>query len=82
MNPARGGDIIFTPGRGSLSGDLSPMPDGSFRFELANGTEVLRIDGDGTIKIRGNVVDDDESVYQAFRAWLASCLGAKGGGPT
>lgn len=66
-----GGDIIFQTGRGlSPSGSLPPLPDGSFRFNLADGTEVLRIDGDGKISVRGNVVDDDESVYQGFRAWL------------
>ncbi|HMJ56682.1 MAG TPA: hypothetical protein VK540_31655 [Polyangiaceae bacterium] len=66
------GDLIFQTGAGTPPGSPSPfpVPDGSIRFRLADGTEVLRIDPDGTVRVRGNIVDSDKSVYQGFRAWL------------
>lgn len=63
-------DMVFQTGLGSPPGSPMPVPDGSIRFRLADGTEMLRIDPDGTVRVRGNVVDSDKSVYQGFRAWL------------
>lgn len=67
-----GGDVTFKPGRGNAGG-----PDGSFMFYLADGTEALRIDPDGTFSVMGAPVKDgpttvrDRLVYTAFKSWLA-----------
>ena len=37
------------------------------------GEEILRLDPEGRIFVRGKQVDDNDKVYAAFRQWLASC---------
>ena len=65
-----GGDISFTPGAGHKEGVAIPGRDGGIRFNLADGTEAMRIDPDGSFYVRGNLVDTDQAVYDGFRAWL------------
>ncbi len=62
----KGGNVCFTIGKGK--------PDGSFLFYLADGTEYLRIDGDGKAFIKSKLVASDPLVYFAFRDWLR-CAG-------
>lgn len=61
---SRGGDVILSPGQGRNA------PDGSIIFQLNSGQEMIRLDADGKIYVRGNEVDDDPLVYIAFRDWL------------
>ena len=66
----KGGDVSFqhrnnfsfAPGKGN--------PEGSFFFNLPDGTEYLRIEPDGRAFVRGNLVATDRLVYMAFRDWL------------
>lgn len=68
--------IICQPGKENCGGDttLTREPpwqnDVSIVFRLGNETEVMRFDPDGTVKVRGEVVDSNEAVYLAFREWL------------
>ena len=73
------GDLVFKTGKGASAGNSLPaIPDGSFRFVLADGTEVLRIESIGAVYVRGQLVDSDASVYQGFRAWLLHARHASG----
>lgn len=55
--------------------------DGDIIFQLANGTEVLRLSGDGGVFVRGRRVDDDAAILPAFRRWLSGAArGDESGG--
>lgn len=68
----RGGDVIFTPGKGNPAGD--------FIFKLADGSESMRICADGRFFV--NTYQTKEShevireieVYYAFKAWLRGAI--------
>lgn len=65
-----GGDIIFQPGEGYSGSDGEVAIDGSFVFKLPDETEFMRIDGDGSVTVRGQAVATNKQVYQAFCRWL------------
>lgn len=71
-----GGNITFSPGHGreanERDGQLLPkLPDGSMIFKLADGTEMMRFDPDGTVTIRGQVMPPtNDNIHRAFRDWL------------
>jgi hypothetical protein len=46
--------------------------DGAFVFELADGTEVLRLNGDHSVVVRGERVGYARDLVQAFADWVAS----------
>lgn len=55
---------------------------GDFVFQLHDGTEILRLAGDGTVLVRGREVDQDDQLVAGFRAWLQATgyyLRAEGG---
>jgi hypothetical protein len=60
--PFPGGNVTFTPGKGS--------PPGSFIFFLPDGSEYLRIDPDGRAFVMGQLVDRNTMVWIAFKTWL------------
>ncbi len=71
----KGGDVVFIPGRGAKPHlDILAGEHGSFVFKNPDGaSELMRIDSDGTVTVRGNVVATDFAVYEGLVAWLASC---------
>lgn len=80
-SPPNPGDVVFLTGTGSSAGSsLGQLPAGSFRFTLDNGTEVMRIDPDGTVTVKGTRVDTDKDIYDGFRAWLLHARYASGQG--
>jgi len=65
------GAYLFQPGRGDPN-----YKDGSIIFNLADGTEALRLDGDGSAYVRGEKVDaSSREVYDAFRKWVCVATG-------
>jgi hypothetical protein len=68
--PPRGGNIILFPGKGAKDRNDVAWPDGSFIFQLADGTEMMRFEPGGKVVIRGQEVDDNAEVYKAFREWF------------
>lgn len=62
----RGGDVIFTPGKGNPAGD--------FIFKLADGSESMRIRADGSFLVHGEPVAIGIEVYYAFKAWLRGAI--------
>ena len=76
LENAAGGDIIFTAGKssGERSWFGNTLPDGNIVFKLADGTEFLRLGGDGHAYVRGEVVSDDIEVFRAFRNWLKTTV--------
>lgn len=76
-----GGNLYLIPGDEPLGVPLGLMrlrasrgddlgADGSIIFETPKRQEMIRLDGDGCIYIRGNKTDDDREVYDLFRAWM------------
>ncbi len=83
QSDGKGGNIILTqqvqpddaaPGDGDITfraGDgLNGMPGGSVMFQLGDGTEMLRLDPDGTFAVKGECIERDSDVYRAFKVWL------------
>ena len=35
--------------------------------------EVLRFNEDGKVFVRGELVDDNKAIYEAFKEWLEKC---------
>jgi len=66
----RGGDIIFTAGRAYRPPDVPPARHGDIVFCTEDGGEMLRLCGDGDIRVKGEVVYAGPEVVAAFRAWL------------
>lgn len=63
------GDIVFRVGRNtSFQEKRQQMPDGSFRFFLPDGREVLTISPAGDFLVYGHLVTNDLVVYETFRA--------------
>ena len=73
LTPAKGGDVIFSAGAGySPDPDVKPI-DGSFRFKLADGTEVMRIDPDGAFTVRGERTTYPADIHGAMSQFLEQC---------
>jgi hypothetical protein len=66
----RGGDIIFTAGVGHKDASGFQHPGGDFIFVLPDGTEWMRIAADGVATVRGEKVDQNKDVFDAFVKWL------------
>ena len=65
------GDIRFVLG---LNTDLTDvqrtLPEGSFRFFLPDGREVLTITPTGAFLVYGEIITNDLEVYETFKAFL------------
>lgn len=57
--PEGGGD----PGANTANHD--------FIFRLSSGTEFIRICDDGRCFVRGELVEENKAIWQAFKEWLA-----------
>ncbi len=68
----KGGDIIFMAGNGGVDDEGLRATDGNIIFQLADGTEFLRLDHSGDAFVRGTLVATDGEVYSAMNAWLAA----------
>lgn len=68
---AKGGNVIFRPGRGYREGSPVALDqDGALIFEDAQNTEVIRIASDGDF-VRGvKMADGGRGLYEAMREWL------------
>lgn len=74
-NGGDGGNITIIAGAGGVPvGDGKPGKDGHILFQLADGTEMLRFDPDGSIAVRGEKVDSNEVIYEVFKSWLRACM--------
>jgi hypothetical protein len=68
-----GGDVIFKGGKKPLPVSDCPEPhDGDIIFQLAYGTESLRLVHDGSILVRGKLVETETEYIAAFKQWLAA----------
>jgi hypothetical protein len=66
-----GGDVILMCGKTPCSvSDCGH--DGDVIFQLANQTEILRLSHDGSIFVRGVMVDTDIEAVTAFKQWLSN----------
>jgi hypothetical protein len=74
-NLPRGGNIILQAQAGAPG---CRDPGGSFIFMLGN-TEYMRINPDGNVYVRGNIVGNDRKVYENFREWLNCATSAMQG---
>ncbi len=77
LERSNGGNVTFRPGTKGPNGY-----DGAFVFYLADGSEVLKIAPDGSFLVRGEVVTNDQLVYESFRHWLAQSIATLGRGCT
>lgn len=76
-----GGHLTFQPGRGAPSDGIKPPGiDGSFIFNLADGTEFMRISPTGDVVVRDSNVAQDVEVYRMFREWVVHCRAVLGRG--
>lgn len=41
---------------------------------MSSGEEMVRFDPDGKIYIRGEEVDSNRRVYEAFLSWMSGCI--------
>lgn len=66
-------DVVLSAAK-AAPGDtrMLPLPEGSIRFCLADGTDVMVFRPDGVIEVRGKVITDDVETVSAFREWLAA----------
>ena len=60
------GNLYLTTGKG-----FGQAPAGDFYFQVG-GVTILKLGGDGTVTVRGEVVDSNRAIYDAFKAWLES----------
>jgi hypothetical protein len=67
---SRGGSLTFRVGSGYPPG--MNAKHGSFIFELANGDEILRIEGDGKIFVNKEQTTDNKELVDAFANWVSS----------
>ena len=63
-----GGSMMLRAG--ARRDDVSHTVGGSLIFQIGDGTEVFRLDPDGNVVIRGDIVTKDMAMYQAFAEWL------------
>jgi len=63
----KGGDVLLSPGPG-------PASNGNIILCLADGSEMLRFNSDGTAFVRGSVCDVDKLIYASFRIWLEQAI--------
>lgn len=83
-----GGDVIMSAGVRRLTGKeeahlgefSGPIRDGRVVFRLADGSEVMLFEPDGSITVRGEVVDNNAAVYRTFRRWLRDAIVTWGDG--
>jgi hypothetical protein len=69
--PTKGGNITFGPGKGyPTNPEVGPSRGGDIIFNLADGSEFMRIDDNGQVYIQKRRVASDLAVYQGFRHWL------------
>lgn len=61
-----------TPNVVELDFTKNQPADGQLLFVGPEGVEYLRFFPDGRVTIRGQQVDDNHLVYQAFRGWMES----------
>jgi uncharacterized protein with PIN domain len=59
--------------------DHAVSQEGSFVF-MTKSREVLRLDPDGRVFVRGEEVGDNVEVYRAFTRWLTDCRCMECGG--
>ena len=77
--PGSGGNVVFRPGC-KYHGDKTGFAvDGSIIFQMADQSEAFRIDPDGQVVVRGNVVGDDVAMYETFKRWLEHAELVSGG---
>lgn len=70
----RGGDFAFITGKGAVeTEEYEAGEDGSFIFKLADGTEIIKILGNGEVSIKGKVIDDDRDLVTGLKIWLGHC---------
>jgi hypothetical protein len=70
---ANGGDVNFMTGLGFTAPDARPDErgrPGRFRFVIPPNDEVLRIEENGQCYVRGELVQTNRQVFDAFLAWL------------
>lgn len=73
-----GGDIILRAGAKVDNATTQRAVGGSIIFQMADQTEVFRIDPDGQVLVRGNVVVDDVALYELFKWWLEHAVQSSG----
>ncbi len=49
---------------------LNIEPAGDFIFKISDGVDFLKIGSDGVCTLRGDVVEEDSAVWEAFQALL------------
>lgn len=62
----KGGDLIFRAGEGTEK----VCAGGSIIFQLPIHTEFLKICADGKVYVKGELVDTNQQLYVAFKAWM------------
>jgi len=68
VSPGRGGDLVFSPGRGGMDVNGQNCQGGDIVFRNAERTvEFLRIKNDGTFLVCGGYVTKDIEVYEALK---------------
>lgn len=67
--PGNGGNLTFQPGQKWRGNGVAV--DGSIIFKRADGAEMFRLDPDGNVAIRGDVVMRDLAMYECFAEWLS-----------
>jgi hypothetical protein len=68
--PGHGGDVVFSAGSKWADDPTGLAVDGSIIFKRPNGDELFRLDQNGDVAVRGDVVTQDLAMYQAFAEWL------------
>jgi hypothetical protein len=71
-NKCHGGTVRFVQGHGCAPTGEKPQ-HGQFIWELGNGVEFMRVDGDGMCYLRGQPVREDAQLFQSLSDWLAVC---------
>ena len=72
-SPANGGNLVLRAGSGQRvenQGRLTYGQDGSVIIQRGDGVESMRFDPDGSVFVRGELMDSNKEVYEEFRHWL------------
>ncbi len=69
LEEARGGDMFLRAGKGWAK-EKQRSVDGSIIFQDPDENELMRFDPDGSISVRGVLVESDTETVAGFKQWL------------
>ncbi len=72
---AKPGDLILRSGASAPPDHRNDfLPCGAIRFQLGDGTEVMRIEAGGKVLVNGESVEAPQQIFEHFFQWLQTSM--------